>query len=244
MYTVSVVIPTYNREKTIERCISSVVNQTYKPYEIIIVDDGSDDKTVKIIRQNHKGAQAARDLGVLNAAGEFIAFLDSDDEWVADKLEKQIQLVEKHKNSVIYCDCYIVDEAKRKRRYWKLPGGNGNIYKFLLIHPGPMFQGLLVKREWLIEIGMFDEKLVAYQEWESAIRLARKYTFWHMKEPLFLYHMHSGETISKNGIKGIKAYIYIVLKHHKMIIKEHGLKGLNHHFRIIVRMIKNFYAER
>lgn len=99
--TVSVVIPTYNREKTIKRCIKSVLKQTHPVNEIIVVDDGSSDQTlqilqteygkqVTIIKQSHKGAQAARNAGIIAARGEYIAFLDSDDEWAEEKIAVQM----------------------------------------------------------------------------------------------------------------------------------------------------------
>lgn len=120
---VSVIIPTYNREKTIKRCIDSVVNQSMPPYEIIVVDDGSTDKTlkilnehfkdIKIIKQNHQGAQVARNAGILAAQGEYIAFLDSDDEWLADKLEVQVRELIRKPDAVICGDGIIQQDWKK-----------------------------------------------------------------------------------------------------------------------------------
>ena len=100
MMNISVVIPTYNRIELLKRSIDSVINQTIKPSEIIIVDDGSNDGTeamvkkkydsLKLIKQKNKGASAARNSGIKASSGEWICFLDSDDEWKNDKLEKQI----------------------------------------------------------------------------------------------------------------------------------------------------------
>lgn len=100
---VSVVIPVYNRADTIKRAVESVLEQTYKNVEIIIIDDGSTDGTIdqlkeleqmessiRVFKQDHKGANAARNLGIEKARGGFIAFQDSDDEWLPSKLEKQI----------------------------------------------------------------------------------------------------------------------------------------------------------
>ena len=97
---ISVIIPTYNRADLVQRAIKSVLNQTKKPNEIIVVDDGSTDNTkqilknypVKILYQKNKGVSSARNIGIKNAKYEFIAFLDSDDEWIEEKLEEQIKL--------------------------------------------------------------------------------------------------------------------------------------------------------
>jgi glycosyltransferase involved in cell wall biosynthesis len=102
--SVTVVIPAYNRAKTITYCLDSVCNQTVSPLEIIVVDDCSTDDTVAVVNdyslshssvrcvvlEKNAGAQAARNRGIMEARGEWIAFQDSDDEWVSDKLEKQI----------------------------------------------------------------------------------------------------------------------------------------------------------
>ena len=193
---ISVIVPTFNREKTIKRCLDSVVNQTMPPFEIIVVDDGSVDGTIKIldeypcrylriIRQNHKGAQAARNLGIINAKGSYIAFLDSDDEWLPYMLEKAAEYISEEKEEcVTYSNCYTFQ--KNKRRLWKLPEIGSDAYSFLLMHQGPMFQSMLVRKELLLKIGMLDENVVAYQEWDTAIRLAENVRFIHVREPLFI----------------------------------------------------------
>lgn len=247
MYRISVVIPTYNREKTIKRCLDSILCQSYMPVEIIVVDDGSDDNTIsiiqkmdisilKIIQQNHRGAQAARNLGILNAIGDYIAFLDSDDEWLPNILERQIEILTKNKDSVVYTDCYTVDDRTLKKKRWKLPCKSGNVYKSLLSHPAPMFQGMLVRKEWLLDMGLLDENVVAYQEWETSIRLAKYHEFVHISEPLFLYHFHSGATISKDVSKGLEGYIYIINKYRKDIKEQIGIAGLYIHIKFMLKL--------
>lgn len=245
---ISVVIPTYNREKTIEKCLESVTHQTYKPHEIILVDDGSKDDTIKIaesikcsnlkiIKQNRKGAQRARNTGIMNASGNYIAFIDSDDEWLPTLLEEEVmQLKKLKKDVVLYSDCYIYNEKKKRKKIWRLPGKSGNIYRFLLLHQGPMFQSMLVKRESLLKIGLLDEKVAAYQEWETAIRLAKNYNFIHLEKPLFVYTIHDGETISKDKKRGFLGYKYIIKKHRKEILKETGLQGLLFHYKRLISL--------
>lgn len=241
---VSVIIPVYNREKTIRRCLMSVLTQTLKPLEIILIDDGSTDKTIKIaeeisssiiiIKQNHKGAQAARNLGILNAKGEYIAFLDSDDEWLPELLEKETILLSQCEGScVVYSDCYVC--YGNRRSLWRLPECTKNSYSTLLIHPGPMFQSMIVKKELFLKIGLLDESVVAYQEWDTAIQLARIANFVHYRIPLFNYHIHGEKTISKNKQWGIDGYRYIVKKYRYEILKEQGVSGLKEHYKNLIR---------
>lgn len=241
---ISVIVPAFNREKTIKRCIDSIVNQTIPPFEVIVVDDGSVDKTVEIleniacsylrvIKQNHKGAQAARNLGIMNAKGNYIAFLDSDDEWCPQMVEKATAyLLRAGEDSVIYSNCYVCSNGKKK--LWKLPDCGNNAYPFLLLHQGPTIS-MLAKKEVFLKIGLLDEDVVAYQEWDTAIRLAEKVKFTHIHEPLFVYHLHNGETISKDKDKDVKGYAYIVRKHQKKIIEIHRLKGLNTHYKNLMK---------
>lgn len=243
---VSVVIPTYNREKEIMKCLESVINQTYPPYEVIVVDDGSSDNTiqkieelncskVRILRQNHRGAQAARNYGIKEAKGNYIAFLDSDDERLLDKLEKQIPYLRGRKNIVVYCDCYEVNRRKGQVRSRIAQGGNGNVYKEMLMNSGPMLQGMICSKKALMDIGLLDENVPAHQEWETAIRLSKNNKFVHINEPLFKWNWHDGETISKDTTRGIKGHAYIVEKFKLEILKCYGLQGLKKQYEGLIK---------
>ena len=239
---ISVIIPAYNREATIERCIRSVMNQVVRPFEVIMIDDGSVDRTIelaenmgcdmlRVIRQNHKGAQAARNLGILNAKGNYITFLDSDDEWLPQMLERVVEILSGvGKRCVIYGDCFTCRD--KQKRLWRLPGYSGNLYRFLLLHPGPTIS-MVVPRDILLKIGLLDEQITAYQEWDMAIRISRELEFIHIREPLFIYHIHDGGNISGSLDKNIKGYARIVRKFHGEIIAEHGLEGLYSHYQVL-----------
>ncbi|RKI88658.1 glycosyltransferase [Parablautia intestinalis] len=250
---ISVVIPSYNREKTIKKCLESVINQTYPPYEIIVVDDGSSDNTiqkikelnyskVRILQQNHKGAQSARNYGIKEAKGDYIAFLDSDDEWLLNKLEKQVPYLEAGKNIVVYCDCYEVNRRKGQVRAKITKGSNGNVYKEMLMNTGPMFQGILCSRKSLLDIGLLDENVPSHQEWDTAIRLSRNNKFVHISEPLFKWNWHNGETISKDTVRGVKGHAYIVEKYKLEILKYYGLQGIDRQYESL--LIESFQNER
>lgn len=248
---VSVVIPAYNREKTIGRCLRSVLSQTVFPREVIVVDDGSSDNTIgevyslknekiQVIKGAHCGAQAARNKGIQHASGKYIAFLDSDDKWVENKLEVQVPLLDNREDVAVYSDCMIIDENNKTHRVWKLHGPDHDTYRSLLEGGGPMFQGLITSKKALLNIGLLDEKVEAYQEWETFIRLAKLYKMIHVHEPLFHYYYHDGETISKDPMKAIRGYSYIVDKHRKEIINNCGVKPLlNHYEHIILECAKN-----
>ncbi len=249
----------------IGRCIQSVINQTYKPIEIVVVDDGSTDRTKEVVDeyakesaipivllcQEKKGAQAARNNGIMHAKGDYIAFLDSDDEWLPNKIEIQAGFL-KDKETVVYSDCYVendLDDANinkyadrgklysnKGRRIWKTRGGDGYVYGELLRRGGPTFPGIITSKKALEDIGLLDENVKAYQEWETSIRLSKYNKFIHIHEPLFIYHIHDGETISKNAQRDVDGLMYIVDKHKKDIIKICGKEELSRKYLEVVKM--------
>lgn len=235
---ISVVIPAYNREKTIEYCLDSVVNQTYPPVEVIVVDDCSSDNTINVVNnypdkrvrcvklENNSGAQAARNRGIKEAKGNWIAFQDSDDSWASDKLEKQVDALKGLNFDpwvVVHTNAYWLDVPTGKLTLAKYPEVKGeNVYSTLLNHAGPLFPTLLVSKVALEKIGFLDENVPSYQEWDTSIRLAKYCKFIFLREPLFIYHFHEGETISKNMKRDILGYQYILNKFEHEIKKVCG----------------------
>lgn len=242
---ISVIIPAYNRERTIGYCLDSVLAQSFSPFEVIVVDDCSSDKTVEIVwgysdprvqcivLEKNMGAQAARNIGIRKALGKWIAFQDSDDEWLAEKLEMQMGvLAEVNFNpmTVIHADCYRYDHQTNNRTLWELPLIEGGaVFPLLLKTAGPLFPSILTSKAALKKVGFLDESVLSFQEWDTSIRLARECKFIHIREPLFIYHLHKGETISKNKKREIHGYQYIVDKFRKDILLQCGSKALNTH---------------
>jgi glycosyltransferase involved in cell wall biosynthesis len=245
MYRVSVIIPVRNRDKLIERAVRSVLTQTYPVFEIIIVDDGSTDSTPSTVARlaqederihflQHavsRGAQAARNTGIRAAKGEWIAFLDSDDQWLPKSLETRVQVAMKNGLHVVHSECYVLRPEATESRLFGVPRMQDEVYKQLLHRPGPMFQGLLVSKEALARIGLLDEAIMAYQEWDTAIRLAKYYEFGLVPEPTFIYDCSFADSMSKNAIQDAKGYEQVFRKHSWSIFWFLGPKALarNYH---------------
>ena len=234
---VSIILPTYNRAHIIEKAIQSVLNQTYQDFEIIIIDDGSKDDTKKIIRgfqekdnrikyirfEENKGAAAARNAGIKMSKGEYITFQDSDDEWVIDKLEKQMKIIEtSSENIVVYCGFWRIDgDEKTYIPDIKISNREGNIHKELLKRNFIGTPSILLLKKNLEKIGMFDENLSRLQDWDLVIRLSRYYNFILIDELLYISHILP-DGISVNDEYLINLQI-ILAKYQDEIYKDHKI---------------------
>jgi len=232
MPKVSVIIPTYNRASLLKQAIQSVLNQTYQNFEIIVIDDASTDNTKKTIQsfdskkityichEKNKGGSAARNTGIKLAKGEYMAFLDSDDEWLPKKLFKQLELFAKSSQGVgvVYTGFTKIDNIKNISKS-VMPKKHGRIYHLLLLknYVGTTSTPLL-KRECIEKVGLFDENLPSAQDWDMWIRISKYFNFKYIPKPLVKYNIHQ-LTISKNYKS--------VIKGTKIIIKKHILPRLN-----------------
>jgi len=223
---ISVIIPTHNRANTIVACVESVLSQSYPLNEIIIVDDNSSDDTIQrlnrfkdeiIILQtkSRSGAQTARNIGIKTTKSDWVSFLDSDDEWLPNKLEKQIfalKNVAYNPMTVVHGDCYKRDINSDKKSHWQLDKIDGkDVYKQLLSKSGTFFPSIFTSKQALDKIGLLDENIPSYHEWDTAIRLAKYCRFIHIQEPLFIYNIHEN-SISKNSDTSVEGYQYIINK--------------------------------
>lgn len=208
MPKVSVIIPTYNQGKFITATIESVLNQTYRDFEIVVVIDGSTDDTklrlekfgnkIKIIEQERSERAVARNNGVKHSSGEYIAFVDSDDIWKPEKLEVQIPVLEEKKEiAVVYSACERIDEYgnKIKTAERQTQGYSGNISKKLLLRNFVVSATPVVRREIFEKSGGFITKYVPYEDWELWIRLSAYGNFMFINSPLASYRIHPLQTV-------------------------------------------------
>jgi len=237
--TVSVIIPTYNRAHLISRAIKSVLNQTYQDFEVIVVDDGSTDNTEEVIKEfqkkderikyvrheKNKGGSAARNTGIKAAKGKYIAFLDSDDEWLPEKLEKQMKVFENApaKVGVVYTGFWRIENNKKIYipSSW-VKKKEGNIHKELLKGNFIGLPTVLVRKECFKKAEMFDEKLPRLQDWELVIRLSKYYDFKCIDKPLLISY-YTSDCISTNNNALIKALKLILSKHFDEFTKDRNL---------------------
>ena len=230
MIKFSVVITTKNRHELLEKAICSVLAQTVGGVECIVVDDASVDETqsiyendnrivyVRIDAKDSHGGNYARNQGLARATGEFVSFLDDDDEWMPDKLEKQFALYEKHPGAVIFCG----------RRFKKIQGEH---VEQLTVIPPKKFSGnlsrlirttyvtstscLFFRRALLEKIGNFDERLTFWQEYELCIRLAQVAEFYFVPEALVvcLDEVNAKARVSNKVLNWKENTSYIRKKH-------------------------------
>lgn len=217
---ISVVIPTYNRAETVKKAIMSVLNQSFRDIEVIVVDDGSMDNTGDVIRniedyrvryvyQDNAGACVARNRGIELARGEYIAFHDSDDVWRENKLEKQINALQNSKADLIFCrlvkhnpDGTTILKPEKCRE--------GIVYPIDNLF-GIGTQTLLGKR-CVFEEFKFDEDFPRFQEFELLYRATQKYSIYCLDEGLVDYYV-GNDSISFNSRKLYQACNLLCQKH-------------------------------
>lgn len=207
---VSVIIPVYNREIELKRAIKSVLNQSFQDFEIIVIDDGSSidikriieefnsDRLVYLRNEKNKGISFSRNRGISLAKGDLIAFLDSDDEWLKDKLKKQIEYLNNTQYRIVHTEEIWIRNGKRvnpKKRHTK---SGGNIFiqslELCLISPS----SVLIKKEIFEEYGLFDEDLLVCEDYDLWLRITAKEEVGFIKKPLIIkYGGHSDQLSRK-----------------------------------------------
>ena len=226
METISVIIPTFNREKMLYRALESVVNQKNVDTEIIVVDDGSSDKTeqmikrnfheIKYLKQNNRGVSSARNLGIINATGNFIALLDSDDEWKISKLEKQLDFLQNNqKFNAVHCNEKWFNGGREIGQKKYHDRSSTGLFKRSLRRCLISPSSILVRKELFKRIGNFDESLPACEDYDFWLRVLVNEDIGHISEVLvFKFGGHSDQLSKK--IKYLDLYrlksLYKLLK--------------------------------
>ena len=211
MPAVSVIIPTYNRAEFLRLAITSVLNQTFQDFEIIVVDDASEDhshevvsdfndKRIKYIRHEaNKRVSAARNTGVLSASGDYIAFLDDDDEWLPGKLQIQVTLLEDSTSTFggVYTGYVRIDRPTGQISERVVPKRRGNVYNDLLKSNFILTSTVLLRRKCFDRVGLFDESIEFWEDYDMWIRVSKEFHFECVPECLVKYWIH-GDQLSTN----------------------------------------------
>jgi hypothetical protein len=211
MPKVSVIIPTYNRADFIEEAVESALCQTYKDFEIIIVDDGSTDNTkdvlqkfhnkIRYVYKNNGGVASARNSGIKHAHGEYIAFLDSDDLWLPERLKIGVQALDFDKNiGLFFSDCHRVFNGKRvsKTYFDAYKPYSGFVFKQLYMQDFIPTSTVLVRKDCLRLLGMFDGNLPSCEDYDLWLRISTCFKINYTKMPLAIYKTHSKSISCKN----------------------------------------------
>ena len=213
---ISVVVTCYNYGRYVAGALESVQNQTFSDFEVIIIDDGSTDdsrekiepflhdKRFRYIKQENFGQAKAKNRGIVESIGEFIAFLDADDLWHRDKLEKQLELFSDARIGVVFSRATLIDAKGEslpppsQGKY--LQPRRGTVSNYLFLDNFIWFSSSVVRRVCLDKFGFFDESLQMGIDWDLWLRISTRYAFDFVDEPLVSYRIgHSGQ-MSKNMV--------------------------------------------
>ena len=203
---VSAIIPVYNQERYLRLAIDSVLAQTFRDFELLVVDDGSTDTTPEIIasygdrlrsfRKPNGGGASALNFGIREAQGKWIAWLSSDDLWEPTKLARQIAALERRPSAAFcHADAYVIDSEGGIRERQFLPNPSTRRARMLLLIRGCFINGLtvLIRRDVFDEVGLFDEEDRLAYDYDMWFRIAPRYDFVHVPEPLARYRIHPGQ---------------------------------------------------
>jgi glycosyltransferase involved in cell wall biosynthesis len=225
MPKVSIVIPAYNAMQYLPATMASVLSQTYRDFEIVLVNDGSSDSIqdwvetqnipqLRLISQENRGLAGARNTGIRESKGPYIALLDADDLWDPTKLEKQVQVLDLDgEAALVYTWLALVDEqGVPTGRYYKRLEEGDVLKPMLTANLVGCGSAPLIRRTFLDKVGYFDENLRSYvEDWDLWLRIARQYKFRVVKETL-VYYRQRGNSASRNWIAMEQSYQIIIAK--------------------------------
>lgn len=224
---VTVITANYNGSQYIARAIESVLGQTHSHLEYVIIDDGSTDQSVEIIRElskkdgrikpiflpQNQGVSEARNTGIKNSTGQYITFLDADDMWAAEKIEKQVEVFRKHPNAgLVVTHAVVIDEddnaVPNKKSRKKAKQGKVSLHDYI---SGRCHLSInaMTRRECLQKSGLFNPNHVIGEDYELWMRITRDYEYYYLDEPLHRYRVH-GENATRNRLFNRESKIKIL----------------------------------
>jgi len=251
MPTISVIVPAYNAENTILETIGSVQQQTFSDFELIVINDGSNDRTLELLKSltdsrlkifsyENGGLCVARNRGISHASGKFVAFLDADDLWTQDKLELQLAALQQHPEAAVaYSWTSYIDEQGKLLSVDKPIFFKGNVYARLLVN-NFLANGSnpLIRREAIESIGGFDPAIPPCADWDFYLRLAAKWHFFVVPKHQIFYRQSSQTMSAKIEIMEEKLLIMV-----EKIFRENPTKILYFKGQVLAK-IYQYCAEK
>ena len=223
---VSAIVLTYNRAHMVKEAIDSILNQTFKDFELVIVDNYSSDNTESVVasytdkriryfkNQNHGFMGVNRNFGIEKSGGEYIAFLDDDDIWLPEKLEKQVGLLDSNRElGLIYSDCYITDSngnVTESTYFYGRKPVRGNAFDELLQYDPVPMPAATIRKEVLDRVGVFNPKYKIALDYDLWLRIAEHYPIDFMEQPLAEYRVHGDSGYQKNTVLAYREELQIM----------------------------------
>ena len=241
---ISIVIPTYNKSEIISKSILSVKNQTWKNIEIIIVNDASTDQTsiildkikkIQVIENDiNKGVAESRKVGITQAKGDFICFLDDDDCWDPTHIESLFASMNKEQSDVVFSNYKMNINGVMSE--FKMDFFSNNFYEKILLRPGPFIQSCIFKTSIFEDKNLFDSNSIPSEDWDLFITLAKKkLSISYSNHCGFIWNF-SKKSQSSNLKNEARAIEYIINKNKETILNVHGKNTLSDHYRRIARI--------
>ncbi|MEK7645688.1 MAG: glycosyltransferase family A protein [Patescibacteria group bacterium] len=225
---VSVIVPTHNRPEMLKRAVNSVLNQTYRDFEVIVIDDGLEKRADEIINSlndsrlkyiqhlEEKGGSVARNTGIKNANGEFVAFLDDDDEWLSHKLATQMAQFGLTPHNVGFCFSAVENVYSDRSYITTVPSGIGDYHQLALSYFKSLLTVTLVVKKYIFqETGLFDENFPSHQEAELMIRVTEKFKGLGINQPLVKVAMGGHDQVGGSLKRRILGREMLLAKHMK-----------------------------
>ncbi|MBI3589576.1 MAG: glycosyltransferase family 2 protein [Candidatus Liptonbacteria bacterium] len=234
MPKISAIITTWNRALMLHRAISSVLGQTFTEFELLILDNSSSDNTADVVKEfndpriyyiRHAPGNIswARNLGVRESRGEFLAFLDDDDEWLPNKLEDQYQIFKEDKigkTGLVYGAYFHITAESGKIFETIFPKLRGHVYNYVISHRDTLTGSAsnpLLRKSAVIKVGSYDENVTTGEDYEMFLRLSKEFYFDYVKKPLVNIYVHQGYRLSYRLEDYLNTELTVYKKHHSFI---------------------------